>query len=118
MGSCQLYIGQWNCMDDVIQFALTMNNNHRNAFLVVVSAVIWNIWNQRNRLCFRDSVVHTCQTVILNIISLISYWTGQMKEEVQAAANNWMPQDLDEVPLQVVRPEDAQMVEWISSDTS
>ena len=61
--------------------------------------------------------VHSCRTVILNIVSLVIYWTGTMKEELQEAVNAWLPQDLDVVPLEVVQPNAAQMIAWISSDT-
>ena len=40
-----------------------------------------------------------------------------MKEELQAAVNEWLPQDLDEVPLQVMRPAEIQMITWLSSDS-
>ena len=118
MGECQTHMGHWNCMDDVIQFALSLPKTNRTALLLVVSAIIWTIWNQRNHLCFRNSVVHSCRNVILNIVSLVAYWTGRMTEEIQVAVNAWMPQDLDEVPLQVVHPAADQMVEWVSSDST
>lgn len=78
MGNCQDISRQWCSMDDVIHYALTLNKTSRTAFLIVVSAVIWCIWKQRNELCFRNSIVHSCRSVILTMVSIIIYWTGPL----------------------------------------
>lgn len=42
------------------------------------------------------------KTIILLIISLITYWTGNKKVKFQAAATEyWPPEEIEAVPLQV-----------------
>lgn len=88
------------------------------AFLIVVSAVIWSIWKHRNDLCFNNVREYTARNLILQILSLISYWSGTLKEDIQEAVQEWVPQNLDEIPLQVVEPADDLMVEWVTGDTN
>lgn len=118
MGKCQDFRHRWTSMDDVIQFALNMDKKSRTAFLIVIGTVIWCIWKQHNDLCFQNSIVHSCRNVILSIISIIIYWTGQLNEEMQTKVNEWLPKDMDDVPLQIVQLEDEMMLEWISGDSN
>lgn len=77
MGKCQDQFYQWHSMKDVIQFALTLNKTNRTALLIVASAVIWNIWHQRNQLCFKHIIVHSCRTVIFLLCLL--WLIGQVR---------------------------------------
>lgn len=101
MGKCQEIRHQWHSMEDVIQFTLMVDKQLRTAFLIVVSAVVWCIWKQRNELCFCNSIVHSDRNVILTIVSIVIYWTGQLKVEMQGAVNEWLSKDMNDVPLQV-----------------
>lgn len=69
-------------------------------------ALCWTIWKLRNEYCFQHGPKKTFRTIILLIISLITYWTGivkrQLRELVQA---DWLPQELDAIPLQVWDPD-------------
>ena len=53
----------------------------------------------------------------MTIVSLVVSWTGNQGENIQAAANEWLPQDLEEVPIQIVPMEDAKMLEMIFDDS-
>lgn len=99
MGQCQHLFHNWHSLHDVLNYAFTLPKTPRIAFLLVVCAIIWSIWRQRNDLCFNDSVVHSGKTIILNIISLVIYWTGKLSDEVKQEAQSWLPPDLDDVPL-------------------
>lgn len=99
MGNCQDIMLNFQSMDDVVSFALTLDKHKRTAFLIVVSVVILCIWKQRNELCFNNSIVHSCRHVILTIVSIVVYWTGQLKMDLQEAVNEWLPKDLHEVPI-------------------
>lgn len=116
MGRCQHFRHHWHTMEDLIQFALTLDKPNRYAFLIVASAVIWCIWKQRNDLCFHHSIVYSCRKVILTIVSIAIYWTGQLKAELQDRVNEWLPQDLDEVPTQIVHNGDANVLAWTLTD--
>ena len=118
MGLCQDISQSWQSLDDVVSFALTLSKIRKTAFLIVVSAVLWCIWRQRNDLCFNNSIHHSGRLVILQIVSIVSYWTGQFSEEMRHAVQEWMPPDLDAVPLQVAPPEMEQMIGWLSEDST
>lgn len=45
------------------------------------------------------------------IISLVSYWTGSGSAEIQELGRDWLPADLDEIPVQIVSPEDQLMLD-------
>ena len=117
MGKCQDHRHNWTIIEDVIGFALSLPKPARKAFLIVASAVIWCIWKQRNDLCFLNSIVHSCRNVVMNIISLALSWTGTQGEDVQTEVNAWLPQDLEEVPLQVAHMEDERLIIWLSEES-
>lgn len=117
MGDCQHFRHHWTTLQDVIVFSHTLPKISRNAFLIVVCAVIWSVWKQRNDLCFSNSIVHSCRKTIMHIISLVVSWTGTLGEDMQAAVNAWLPQDMDVVPIHIVQRDDDRMLSWISSDS-
>ena len=63
-----------------------------------------------------NAIVHSPRNVILNIVSLVLYWTGNLSSEVQATVQNWLPTDMEVIPLQAVRPEDMQIIDWVVAD--
>lgn len=63
---------------------------------------------------FNNTRVYTARNIILHILSLISYWTGAIKVEIQYAVQKWFPQNLDEISLQVVDPADNLMLDWVT----
>ena len=100
----------------MVHFALTLNKLTRTAFLIVICAVVWSIWKHRNDLCFNNYRIYTTRNVILQIVSLVSYWTGAAAEVLQGAVQEWLPLDVDAIPLQVLPPDDVQMVDWVVAD--
>ena len=54
----------------------------------------------------------------MTIVSLIISWTGTQEENTQTAANEWMPQDMDEVPIQIIPMEEDRMVEMLSAEST
>lgn len=71
---------------------------------MVVSVICWNIWRIRNSICLDDHTIPTIQNVILLICSLLDYWTGHKKRAVRQFILNWIPEDLDMVPIQSLSP--------------
>lgn len=53
----------------------------------------------------------------MHIISLVVSWTGTLGEDMQAAVNAWLPQDMNAVPIHIVQRDDEHMLSWISSDS-
>lgn len=116
MGDCFHYYQNWRSIADVIHFVMSLPKMKRTALLIVACAVIWSIWKHRNDLCFNNNRIYSARSVILQILSLVSYWTGTAKEELQVAIQEWVPLELDEIPLQVLVPSDVQMVDWVTAD--
>lgn len=81
----------------------------------MVCAVIWSLWKHRNDLCFNNTRVYTAKNLILQTLSLVSYWTGNAKEEIKATVQDWISQNIDAIPLQVVDPDDMLMLEWVTN---
>lgn len=67
--------------------------------LLVFSAICWTIWKHRNELCFESGKKKTTRQIILLIISLVHYWTGQVKPRVQECMSLWLPVDTEAIPL-------------------
>ena len=74
--------------------------------LLVCSALCWTIWKYRNELCFNTGNAKTPKQIILLKISLVSYWTGTVKEPVKICTSLWLPSVLDEIPLASWHPDD------------
>jgi hypothetical protein len=114
MGACQTQYQNWSSIGDVIQFTYSLPKINRLALLIVVCVVIWSIWKHRNDLCFNNSRIYTARNIILQILSLISYWTGTLQGELREAVQEWLPQELDAIPLQVMDHADIQMLDWVT----
>ena len=106
MGSCQQASIHWTKFSDIVHFANQLPPHQRAAMLLVFSAVCWTIWKHRNELCFESGKQKTIRQIILLIISLVHYWTGQVKPQVQESMSLWMPVDIDAIPLASWHPDD------------
>lgn len=95
-----------------MKFAQSLKGEHQIAFLIMLNALVWTLWKIRNEICFQQKQKKSFKTVILLIISLITYWLGNVKRQSKYLVPLWMPFDLDEIPLQVWYPteEDLQMM--------
>lgn len=49
-------------------------------------------------------------------MSLISYWTGEVNQDVKEAAQLWIPQELDVIPLQILDSEDVLLLNWVTGE--
>ena len=50
--------------------------------------------------CFNTVPHSTVKNIILDIINLVMYWTGTIKEEEEQHRQEWLPTELDSIPLQ------------------
>ena len=107
MGSCQQASIHWTKFSDIIHFAKQLPPPQKAAMLLVFSAVCWTIWKHRNELCFASGKRKTTRQIILLIISLVHYWAGQVKPQVQECMSLWLPVDTDAIPLASWHPDDA-----------
>ena len=105
MGECQNMIHIWVSFDDVFDYVHSLNGSEKYAFLVVFSAVCWVIWKTRNDCTFRSVTIPSIRNMILLTCSLVHWWTGLARGEVQKLVNRWLPLDFDVIPLQVVQPQ-------------
>lgn len=101
MGSCQNLIEHWHSISDILEFVYTLPQPHRNAFLTVFGALAWNVWNQRNAICFNQSSCPSIRTSVIQIINWVLLWTGNDAPTAEAA-QTWLPRDLSDIPLQEV----------------
>ena len=106
MGACQHINVHWVKISDIIHFAHQLPTAQRTAFLLVYSAICWTIWKHRNELCFNSGKVKSVRQMILLIISLVTYWTGQVNQQVKDSTALWLPVNLDAIPLAVWSPEE------------
>jgi hypothetical protein len=104
MGHCQQVFQYWHSLDDVISFAFSLQDSHREAFLVVVCAICWLIWTLRNNVTFHIVSGITNRNLIILIYSLIQYWAGNFSLEVKRMLKFWMSESLDMIPLQALPP--------------
>lgn len=58
------------------QFTITLNATDINVSLLVYSAICWTIWKYKNEISFRQATHKSAKNIILLIISLVEYWTG------------------------------------------
>lgn len=52
------------------------------------------------------------KNIILLIISIIEYWSGNMNKRIKEAAAVWLPWDIHAIPLRVWNPDDNQVVPY------
>lgn len=104
MGECKNMFNHWRQFTDIIDFANNLSKKDREAFLTVISGVCWSIWTTRNNITFQNANVISSRNIIVLTCVLLNYWAGNMKEETSRRMSRWMPQALDEIPLQVMRP--------------
>ena len=69
----------------------------------------WTLWKHRNEICFQSYNIKSIRSLIILIISLVDYWTGHTKQRVQDAVGDWLPTDLDVIPLRTWAPSDTQL---------
>ena len=110
LGNCQDHFCDWNSCKDVMIFALQLAPRQRVGFLLVFSAMCWTIWKHRNKICFQLYNIKSNKSLILLIVSLVEYWTGNTKQQVKEAVVEWMPAALDIIPLRTWDLSDSQMV--------
>lgn len=108
LGQSHLHFHNWNSLQDVFDFSLTLTGAQRTAFLVVFSAMCWTLLKHRNEVCFNNSTIKTARNIIFLIISLVMYWAGhkKFKQTTQEAAQDWLPSEdvMDAIPLRVILP--------------
>ena len=68
--------------------------------MIIVSAVCWTTWKHRNEVCFNGTQVKNTRTLIFLILSLFQYWSGKIKGQIGEAAQEWLPSDIDSIPIQ------------------
>ena len=108
MGLSQQHYKNWSTFQHILEFAFTLKGDIQTAFLIMLSALCWTIWKIRNELCFQQVPKKTFKTIVMLIISLISYWSGNVKRQVKDLLALWLPEDPDVIPLQTweLREED------------
>lgn len=68
------------------------------------------IWKQRYEICFQSSTRKRVISIILLIISVFEYWTGHIDKRIKEGAEEWLPEDINAIPLRVWDPSDNQLV--------
>lgn len=112
MGRCQNNFSPWKTYAHIFDFAGNLDKTNQIALLVVFSALSWTLWKNRNALIFQDSTIKTIGSLILLIISLVDYWAGHMHKHIKSAIANWLPEDIQAIPLRVWDPNDHQVVPY------
>ena len=106
LGACQQVSCKWTKLSDVVHFARQLPSKQKIALLLVCSSVCWTLWKHRNELCFGTGKKKTHRQLILLIISLVHYWSGQVKQEIKDNTSLWLPADLDVLPIATWHPKD------------
>lgn len=106
-GNSQHHFSNWKTIADIFNFSGSLSKNQQIAFLVVFSAICWTLWKHRNALIFQDAKIHTIRSIILLIISLFEYWAGNIPKKIKQMAADWMPIDIDAIPIRTWMPADA-----------
>lgn len=101
MRNCQQVFVHWANIKDLITFANYLPAKEREALLITFSAICWKA---RNEVIFKDAQVLTGRNLIVLICSLLNYWTALMPADVKRCMSRWMPQSMEEIPLQVLPP--------------
>jgi hypothetical protein len=66
--------------------------------------VCWALWKHRNNIVFRASNHTSTRNLICLIISFVNYWAGGFSIALVHKVKQWLPENLDMIPLQVVAP--------------
>jgi zinc-binding in reverse transcriptase len=104
MGICQNLSPYRYSFDDVMIYAQALPYKEKCAFLTILSAVCWSLWKCRNDIVFNDKHVGSNRNLLIVICSLLHYWSGLGKKDVQGLMKRWMPEDLNMIPLQALPP--------------
>lgn len=72
-------------VEDLITIRNNMIRNDRVGFDIICSAVIWSMWLDRNRICFKNGPALTLRRLEADISALVTYWTGNMPTDVSLA---------------------------------
>lgn len=111
MGHSQEHFSRWTSCDHIVHFVVTLPQPQQTSFLLVYSALCWTLWKYINVLIFNHVHSKSARNLILLIISLVTYWTGNTAKKVKDATAIWLPQYLDEIPLCSIPPGEALPVE-------
>ncbi|KAJ4804331.1 RNA-directed DNA polymerase (reverse transcriptase)-related family protein [Rhynchospora pubera] len=105
LGNCQNEFYKWQSLPDIVNFAARLRKKNKHAFLTCFSALCWGMWNMRNEIIFNNRRAKTTRNLLILIQSYVEYWTGLTDEETKQYIKNWLPQDWNEVPIQMQAPE-------------
>jgi hypothetical protein len=64
-------------------------------------AVLWVLWNERNRLIFEGGTVKSLRTLGGDIISLIKYWSHLNYKDNLDITHSIIPPKVNSLPLQL-----------------
>jgi hypothetical protein len=95
---------------DIFEFSCTLGNMRQKAFLIVFSVLCWTLWKHCNEKIFNQTPTKSTKSLILLIISVCEYWTGNMDRSIRAATAEWLLEELNIIPLRVWDPNDNQLV--------
>jgi hypothetical protein len=104
MGISQNYLSYWHSIKDMIEFALSLSSLMRNSFMIALSVVCWDLWKHKNQLIFKSAIHTSTRNLICLILSLVNYWAGGFNLALVRAMKQWLPENLDMIPLQMVSP--------------
>jgi hypothetical protein len=104
MALSQNYFPYWQSIKDVLEFALSLSPLMRKSFLIALSAVCWALWKHRNQIIFKSANHTSIRNLICLILSLVNYWAGGFNLALVCAMKQWLPENLDMIPLQMVPP--------------
>lgn len=104
MGNCQDVFTEWNSVSDIIAFACTLTKYKKQAFLIMMSALCWSVWNHINELCFlKTTSIKSNRNIVLLIRSTIFYWLGAVTDQVKEEMAECMVEDTYCIPLDVFK---------------
>lgn len=102
MGKSQEHFINWSTMKDVIQFALTLLKKSQTTFFIMFGAFCWTLQKLRNEYCFQNAPNKSFRTIVLLIISFVTYWTCLIKRQtMEIVQADWLSDELDAISSQV-----------------
>jgi hypothetical protein len=81
----------------------SLNGNLRS-FFIVLCAVCWALWQNKNNIVVRECHAQSMRSIICLIISLVNYWSGQFGAAVVPYIQHWLPGNMELIPIQVLSP--------------